>query len=332
VASHGRAERYPFPATPDGWYGVALASELAAGDVRRLDCLGRELVLFRGGDGRARVFDAHCPHLGAHLGVGGQVEGNGIRCPFHGWRFDGEGCLAEVPGLSRRPEVRTRSWPVLERNGFVHVWYHARGAPPGYSVKEFWSGDAEWTPWRANVYRVRVHLQDMTENILDRGHFGHVHDMRPPEREHFEVTFDGPFLVVEQRLRVTAASADGIEVLSRTTNCGPGISVAEVHQGPLHMINYITETPLDDEITDVRLHFSMKKLADPEATKKVAELNDRITNDQFLQDVPIWENRAYLARPRLTEVDGPIARYRRWFRQFYSDWEPADGAGAEAQR
>jgi nitrite reductase/ring-hydroxylating ferredoxin subunit len=318
----GRA-RYPFPSTPDGWYGVCLADELAPGDVRRLDCLGRELVLFRGEDGRARVFDAHCPHLGAHLGVGGRVEDSGLRCPFHGWRFDGEGQLAEVPGLSRCPSVRTRSWPVLERNGFVHLWHHARGEAPSYGVKEFWSGDAEWTPWRTNAYRVRVHLQDMTENILDRAHFGHVHDMRSPEREHFEVHFDGPFLVVEQRLRVTATSADGIEVLSRTTNCGPGISVAEVHQGPLHMINYITETPLDDELTDVRLHFSMKKLPDPEATKKVAELNDRITNDQFLQDVPIWENRAYLERPRLTEVDGPIARYRRWFRQFYSDWEAA---------
>jgi phenylpropionate dioxygenase-like ring-hydroxylating dioxygenase large terminal subunit len=318
VGSPGRSSRYPFPATPDGWYGVCLSSELATGDVRRLDCLERELVLFRGEDGRARVFDAFCPHLGAHLGVGGRVEGDGLRCPFHGWRFDGEGCLAEVPGLSRRPEVRTRAWPVLERNGFVHVWFHAQGKPPSYEVKEFWSGSGDWTPWRANVYRVRVHPQDMTENILDRGHFQHVHDMQPPEQEHFEVSFDGPFLVVEQRLRVTAASAEGIEVLSRTTNCGPGISVAEVHQGPLHMINYITETPLDAETTDVRLHFSMKKLADPEATKAVAELNDRITNDQFLQDVPIWENRAYLTQPRLTERDGPIAQYRRWYRQFYS--------------
>ena len=75
----------------------------------------------------------------------------------------------------------------------------------------------------------------------------------------------------------------------------------------------------------MRLHFSMKKLADPEATKTVAELNDRITNDQFLQDVPIWENRAYLSQPKLTEADGPIAQYRRWYRQFYSDWDGEGG-------
>jgi hypothetical protein len=148
--------------------------------------------------------------------------------------------------------------------------------------------------------------------------------MKPPDEERFDVRFDGPFMVVEQKLKVTAASAAGVEVLSVTTNCGPGISVAEVHQGPLHMVTYITQTPIDDERTDVRLHFSMKRLPDDGATRKVSELNDRITNEQFRQDVPIWEHRTYLAKPRLTEIDGPVAQYRRWFRQFYSGWQPQE--------
>jgi len=128
--------------------------------------------------------------------------------------------------------------------------------------------------------------------------------------------------VVEQKLRVTALSAQGVEVLSVTTNCGPGVSVAEVHQGPLHMVNYITQTPIDDEMTDVRLHFAMKRLPDEAASRAVAEINDRITQDQFRQDVPIWENRRYLDKPRLTSVDGPVAQYRSWYRQFYSGWQP----------
>jgi nitrite reductase/ring-hydroxylating ferredoxin subunit len=265
--------RYPFPATPDGWYGLCLSDELPVGGVAPLRYFGRELVAFRGEDGGARVFAAHCPHLGAHLGIGGKVEGDGIRCPFHGWRYDGAGCLVEVPRLAGR------------------------------------------------LPAVRVHIQDMSENILDRAHFLRVHDMQPPDREHFEARFDGPTMVVEQLLKVTAASAAGVEVLSRTTNCGPGVSVTEVQQGPLQMVNYITQTPIDDEQTDVRLHFSMKRLPDDAATRAVAEINDRITNEQFEQDVPIWENRAYLEKPRLTENDGPVAQYRRWFRQFYSDWQ-----------
>jgi hypothetical protein len=196
-------------------------------------------------------------------------------------------------------------------------------------VREVREDPAGWTPWRANVHRVRVHVQDMTENILDRAHFTAVHDMQPPEKEHFEVRFEGPTLVVEQTLRVVAVSDQGFEVLSRTTNFGPGISVAEVRHGPLHTITYITQTPIDGEHADVRLHFSMERLADEGATRAVSELNDRITNEQFLQDVPIWENRAFLERPRLTERDGPIAQYRRWYEQFYSGWEPAS-AGRRA--
>jgi len=312
--------RYPFPATPDGWYGVARSDELAAGEVRSLSHFGRELVCYRGEDGRARVFDAHCPHLGAHLGHGGRVAGDGIRCPFHGWRYDGAGCLAEVPGLARKlPDVALRAWPVSECNGFVHVWFHARGEAPGYAIERYREDEARWTPWRTSTYRVRVHVQDLTENILDRAHFASVHDMAPPDEERFEVRFDGARLVVEQLLKVTAVSAQGVEILSRTVNSGPGVSVTEVRQGPLHMLNYITQTPIDEESTDVRIHFSMERLADEAATRAVAELNERITNDQFRQDVPIWEHRAWLERPRLTALDGPIAKYRRWYRQFYSE-------------
>jgi hypothetical protein len=85
------------------------------------------------------------------------------------------------------------------------------------------------------------------------------------------------------------------------------------------MLTYITQTPIDDELTEVNLCFSMKALPDAKATDSISELNDRITNEQFTQDVPIWENKIYRNRPMITKRDGPVAQYRRWFRQFYSD-------------
>ncbi len=88
------------------------------------------------------------------------------------------------------------------------------------------------------------------------------------------------------------------------------------------MLTYITQTPVDDETTEIIIQFSMKALADETLTTSVAELNDRVTNLQFTQDVPIWENKIYRDRPPLTRVDGPVAQYRRWFRRFYSNWEP----------
>jgi len=313
------AGRYPLPASPDGWFGVAASEDLAIGTVRAIHYLGRDLVLFRGEDGSARVFDAHCPHLGAHLGVGGRVCGNGIACPFHGWRFDADGSLAEVPGLDRPPRAGATAWDVCEANGRIFVWHHAGGAPPSFDVIAYRPDESAWSPWRSNTYTVRVHVQDLTENIIDRSHFSAVHDMKAPEEQHFEVRFSGVSMIVDQRLSVTAVSEEGFEVATSTTTCGPGIVAVEVRQDPIDMLTYITQTPIDDELTEVTLCFSMKRLDDEAATESISALNDQVTNTQFTQDVPIWENKVYRERPIITKVDGPVVQYRRWFRQFYSD-------------
>ncbi len=316
--------RYPFPAVPDGWFSVASSSDVGSGAVVPIASLDRELVAFRGEDGVARVFDAHCPHLGAHLGYGGTVCGDGLRCPFHGWRFGGDGVLVDVPRLDRPPpRVGAVAWATCEVNDRIFVWHHAAGGAPTYPVRTYRDDGETWTPWHVNAYRVRVGLQDLTENIIDRSHFWAVHDMEPPEDDRQEVTFDGPTMTVEQDIKVTAVNDQGFEVHSRTTTNGPGIVAVEVREGDLDMLTYITQTPLDEETCEITIHFSMRALEDEAATAAIAKLNDEVTNLQFSQDVPIWEHKVYRDRPPLTQVDGPVSQYRRWFRQFYSGREAA---------
>lgn len=311
--------RYPFPAYPDGWFSIGPSTNLCPGEVKALSYLGRELVAFRGNDGAARVFDAHCPHLGAHLGFGGKVCGDGIVCPFHGWQFDGHGNVVDVPNLGRRPpRVTARAWDVCERNGQVLIWHHVGGGPPAYDVPAYRDGGEAWTSWRSSSYRVRIGLQDLTENIIDRSHFLAVHDMATPDDDHFEVVFDGASMIVDQYLKVTAIADAGFEVHARSTTCGPGLVAVEVKEGGLDMLTYITQTPVDEEIVEITLNFSMVALDDEAATEAIAAMNDQVTNVQFTQDVPIWENKVYRDRPPITGVDGPITEYRRWFRQFYS--------------
>jgi phenylpropionate dioxygenase-like ring-hydroxylating dioxygenase large terminal subunit len=313
--------RYPFPAVPDGWFSVGASEDVGVGEVATVHYLDRELVAFRGEGGRVRVFDAHCPHLGAHLGFGGRVCDDDIVCPFHGWRFDGDGRVVEVPRLDRPPRVSARAWDVRELNGRIFVWYHAAGEPPSYDVMPYCDDGTSWTPWQVNTYRVRIHLQDLTENIIDRSHFYEVHDMLPPEDDRYEVSFKDTTMIVDQSIKITAVAQEGIEVATRTTVAGPGIVAVEVREGPLDMLTYITQTPVDAETVEITILFSMRALDDETATASIADLNARLTNEQFLQDIPIWENKIYREKPPLTRADGPILAYRRWFRQFYSTWE-----------
>src|SRR4051812_33634094 len=97
---------------PNGWFVVCFSTDLAQGDVRPLRYFGRDLVVFRGDDGAPQILDAYCPHLGAHLGYGGKVDGGCVRCPFHAWKFNGHGECVEVPYAKKvPPNARIKPWP-----------------------------------------------------------------------------------------------------------------------------------------------------------------------------------------------------------------------------
>ena len=99
--------RFPFPRYPNGWFQVAYSDEVTPGTVVPLKYFGADLVLFRTQTGEAHVLDAHCPHVGAHLGHGGCVKGESIQCPFHAWRFDGQGQCVAVPYARKIPPERS---------------------------------------------------------------------------------------------------------------------------------------------------------------------------------------------------------------------------------
>ena len=128
-----------------------------------------------------RVMDAHCPHLGAHLAVGGRVEGECLRCPFHGWKFDGESGDVRRDPLRRReahpaegprprvPDARAQPHDLglVPRRGRRAVLRGARGArvPRRRLVADR----------RARLRDPRVAAQDMAENNVDFSHFRFVH-------------------------------------------------------------------------------------------------------------------------------------------------------------
>jgi phthalate 4,5-dioxygenase oxygenase subunit len=130
------------------WQPVALVDEfdprldprMAERPVKPVRVMGQDLVLFRNGAGAWGLLDRTCPHRGADLAFG-RNEGDGLRCPFHGWKFDVTGqCLetpAEPTGSRLCERIRQRSYPVLERSGILFAWLGAADSKPAPFPEQF---------------------------------------------------------------------------------------------------------------------------------------------------------------------------------------------------
>jgi len=316
--------RFPFPAYPNGWFRVAYSHELARGEVTPLAVFGRDLVLFRDEAGTARVFDAHCPHLGAHLGHGGRVEGDGIRCPFHAWRWNGQGVCDDIPYAKRIPAgARIRAWPVLERNRIVWIHHDGDGRPPAFAIPELPQlSDPAWTPLEIRRWTVRSRWLDMNENAVDRAHFQFVHGTKTmPDTE---VEVDGHVLRCRSRMKQNTPRGV-VEGSLDTTDYGPGLQTVHM-TGIVETLMVNTSTPIDEETTDTSFAYTVNAAGDEATARGVGAAIIRDLEHQMSQDIPIWENKKYWERPLLCDGDGNFGAYRRWMRQFFRDEDARPGA------
>jgi nitrite reductase/ring-hydroxylating ferredoxin subunit len=315
------------PPFPNGWFQVAFSDEVAPGRTLPLEYFGQKLALFRTESGRVHVLDAFCAHLGAHLAEGGRVKGDTIVCPFHAWRFDGSGACVEVPYAKKVPaRARVRAWPVTETNGMVMVWHHAEGKPPEWEVPPLPEyGSEDWTPYERRRWTIRVHNQEMGENTVDRAHFSYVHGtLDVPE---MQIETEGAMLRAVSRALMHTPQGDVQGEIAAST-WGFGFSAIRF-SGIVDTLLVSSVTPIDEGRVDTRFSFSIRRLGNAAATRGVGAALIRDIEKQMSEDIPIWENKAFLPRPVLCDGDGPIAAYRRWCRQFYSSYDDAaDARGA----
>ncbi|HTA99775.1 MAG TPA: Rieske 2Fe-2S domain-containing protein [Bradyrhizobium sp.] len=159
------------------WIPAALSSELKAdGDPMRLMLLGEPLIAFRDSSGRVGVLDHQCPHRCASLFLGRNEE-NGIRCVYHGWKFDVEGRCLEMPNVPPpqdfKEKVRAKSYKVQERAGLIWVYMGARAeAPPMPMLEALFVPEQDLSV--SMLQRQSNWLQGL-EGDIDTSHFGFLH-------------------------------------------------------------------------------------------------------------------------------------------------------------
>jgi len=170
------------------WHPVGI-SERVAKKPTRIKVLGEELVLYRGESGAAVVMQLRCAHRSLALDHG-RVEGDSLRCPYHGWLYDKAGqCLAqpaEPEGSSFKEKVRLRSYPTQEAGGLVFAYLGPEPAPllPLYDVLRHDEGIKA-----IQVRNINANWFNHVENIVDVSHLAWLHGHSFPAYGARKVTY-----------------------------------------------------------------------------------------------------------------------------------------------
>ncbi|GAA0636093.1 Rieske 2Fe-2S domain-containing protein [Sporichthya brevicatena] len=318
-----RREGWPYACEPTGWFQLAWSEEVGPNGVLAAEAFGHQLVACRGEAGDLRVYDAYCPHLGAHLGVGGVMRGDRLACPFHGWEFDAEGRNACIPYSTKvMPNLTLKSWPVREIDGLIVVWHDAAGGEPAWEplpidhwVKEFDSSDY-FPLFPAGVHlwpSVRLHPQLVVENIVDSAHFQFVH-----AAAHGSVIID--------------YGADGH--IFRCSQRFDGRKPAQLDMWAFGLGLMLGAFSVDGELTHLEIQATTPLLGQRSALRgsvwvrqdpaSPGTMTDRMNalielqHDQLNNDIPIWENMRYRANAPMAPEEAPAFRaLRKWAAQFY---------------
>ncbi|RZI70401.1 MAG: aromatic ring-hydroxylating dioxygenase subunit alpha, partial [Rubrivivax sp.] len=153
------------------WYVAAWSSEVTSGKLLARRILDVPMVFFRDSNNVAAVLHDQCCHRGLPLSLG-VLESGGIRCGYHGMKYDRSGVCIEIPGQGLIPKrACVRTWPLVEQNGLIWIWPGEATPdvqPPAYP----WHGD--WL-WKGGLFHYEAAYELIHDNLLDLSHLGYVH-------------------------------------------------------------------------------------------------------------------------------------------------------------
>lgn len=322
------------PPYPNGWYVIIVSKNLKKGQVVRQKFAGQEVVVFRTELGKACVMDAYCPHLGAHLGFGGKVVGECIRCPFHAFEFNTEGTCTKTGYNSHPPaKAQAKVYAVCEQNGVVLIYHDQENNLPTWGIPEI---DMEgWLPFEWAEWNLDSHPQEITENSVDIGHFGATHGYSKVGMDQKPETIGSCLTATYSMTRPNYLGKwfKPLDITFKAQAHGLGYSFVEAitHNYSIETRHFVLPMPVEDGKIILRIASSLKKVAHPQKINPLLKVLPRFLLNSLLsksiyygyvndvrQDFKIWENKKYILRAPLAVGDGPIGLYRSWAKQFYA--------------
>jgi len=157
------------------WYVAAIDHELIDGKLLSRRLLGQHVLLYRGESGKLFALNDRCPHRGALLSQG-RLEGDAVRCMYHGIQYDGSGKCLQIPGQDMiPPKLRVPAYPVVQRGPFIWIWMgDPHKADPTLIVDLPYLEDPAWKGIPAYLHYDANYLL-IVDNLSDFSHLAFVH-------------------------------------------------------------------------------------------------------------------------------------------------------------
>lgn len=314
---------------PRGWFAIAEANELGETPLA-LRFFGQDFALYRGASGRIVLLDAHCAHMGTHLTAsrsaaivqsGKQIEEDSIRCPYHGWRYGPDGKVDDIPyhdgPCPKSAAINT--YPVQEVMGCIMMWFDPQQQDPDYPPPQLqeWQ-DPAWIHWQLDhLGELDLHPQEILDNMADARHLGPTHDA---PCEYFETEFKEHIYIQRQGGWHHAYDKP---LYSTTWYTGPGVLLSKQLFGNVNCYEFIANTPVEDGRVKV-WHGVLSQTNNIPATEKDKAAARDIQAGAlatFAADFDIWQHKRPATRIIQLPGDGPFAKGRLWYKQFYQSRE-----------
>jgi len=159
----------------NSWYAAAWGREVGR-DLLARTILGEPIVLYRTQGGTPVALEDRCCHRHLPLSMG-RLEGDALRCGYHGLKFDAAGACVEIPGQETvPPQARVRAYPLVEKWHWVWIWMgEPERADPALIPNWWWADHPGWAFTAPDMITVKCNYQLISDNVLDVTHLAYVH-------------------------------------------------------------------------------------------------------------------------------------------------------------
>jgi phenylpropionate dioxygenase-like ring-hydroxylating dioxygenase large terminal subunit len=250
----------------DCWYMATLGSQVRRSGLRHQVLLGEPVVVGRDRDGKVFALRDICPHRGVPLSAGRVLSDNTVECPYHGWRFRGDGQCAAIPSLVggepiEAAKIKVRSYPVREQDGLIWIYMAAPGretAPPRGEPPRVGVPNARPRWHESQLFRCGI--DHAVIGLMDPAHAPYVHGrwwwrVAPKDKVKTYAPLANGFVMTRHKPSKPAYGLLGADVSTEITFELPSIRFENIRGTvfgrKIDVVGLTTCTPRDADNTEV---------------------------------------------------------------------------------